>query len=71
MLILFNKEYEVNDMQKKDKDNKYVVCMIFGICIGTTLGIVFDHTILGMALGLGVGVFVGSVIANKNNKKRE
>ncbi len=58
-------------MQKKDKDNKYVMCMIFGICIGTTLGIAFDHVILGMALGLGVGVFVGGMIANKNNKKRE
>lgn len=45
-------------MQKQDKDNKYVMCMIFGICIGTTLG-------------LGVGVFVGSMIVNKNNKKRE
>lgn len=53
-------------MQKKDKDNKYVMCMIFGICIGTTLGVVFNHTILGMALGLGVGVFVGSMIVNKN-----
>lgn len=52
-------------MQKKDKDNKYVMCMIYGICIGTTLGIIFDHTILGMALGLGVGVFVGGMIANE------
>ena len=48
-------------MQKKDKDNKYVMCMIYGICIGTTLGIVFDHTILGMVLG----VFVGGMIANE------
>lgn len=45
--------------------------MVYGICIGTTLGVVFNHTILGMALGLGAGVFVGSMIANKNNKKRE
>lgn len=45
--------------------------IIYGICIGTTLGVVFDYTILGMALGLGVGVFIGSMIANKNNEKKE
>ncbi len=55
-------------MQKNN--NKYNMSIIYGICIGTTLGIVFDHTILGMALGLGIGVFIVSVIVNKSKEQK-
>ena len=37
------------------------------IGVGTALGVVFNHTILGLAIGLGVGMFVGSLFTNKHD----
>ena len=37
---------------------------------GTALGVVFNHTILGLAIGLGVGMFVGSLFTNKHDDNK-
>lgn len=49
--------------------------MIYGLCIGigagTALEVVFNHTILGLTMGLGVGMFVGSLLANEYDEDIE
>ncbi len=61
-------------MQKKSNKTKYngiIYGMCNGVAMGTALGIVFDRTILGMAIGLGVGMFLTSPFLNKTDKKHD
>ena len=54
-------------MKKTNKYNGMIYGMCIGVGVGTALGVVFKHTILGLAIGQGVGMFDRSLFTNKHD----
>ena len=46
-------------MKKTNKYNGMIYGMCIGVGVGTALGVVFNHTILGLAIGL-LEIYSGS-----------
>ncbi len=56
------------------KNHKYFVnCTIFGLLIGTIIGVSVDTVSpgVGVGVGLALGVGIGSVVDYKNKKKND
>jgi len=53
----------------KEKKDYYIMSLLIGIGVGSALGFVFQHPIMGVSIGSGVGVFIGGLIENSKNKK--
>ncbi len=50
----------------KNNYNTILYGMCVGTAIGATLGVASEHSILGMSIGLGLGLFIGSLWSYKH-----
>lgn len=51
----------IEQIMNKDNNNPILYGMRVGTAIETTFGVVSEHPILGMFIGLGLGLFIGSL----------
>lgn len=54
---------------KENKNNYYIMSLLIGVSVGSTLGIIFKHPVIGVSIGSGIGVFIGGLFECSNNKK--
>jgi uncharacterized membrane protein len=51
--------------------NMIGIGMVFGISIGSGIGLIFDNVAAGLALGIAVGTMVGVVIETRSTEDRK
>ncbi len=49
----------IEQIMNKNNNNPILYRMCVGTAIGATFGVVSEHPILGMSIGLGLGLFTG------------
>ena len=53
------------------KENSLSLGIVFGITIGTAIGVATDNVGLWLSLGIAIGAGVGTTLMQKNKKDKE
>lgn len=57
-------------MTRKGIFNLSIVCLILGaLCIGGATGSIFEHFLVGLFIGLGIGCFLAALILLRTHKQ--
>ena len=58
-----------NDNKKKSEHEYMIVGLSIGLCLGVSLGAVFENTGAGISIGMCLGIAIGSLMDHAKNKK--